>query len=195
MNEQHHEGFDARRFLTRLNGRDYLEVKWRVLWLRSEHPDADLRTHMVEHHDGLAVFRAEVRIPGGGYSTGWGSETASDFGDYIEKAETKALGRALAALGFGTQFCEDFAFGAEDGRVVDAPVEREAGRAGGGGRSPKATASQLNAIRAIARERQLSADELDARCRAEFGAAMHELDVRKASTFIDALRAQEPAVR
>ena len=32
--------FEASRFLTVLNGRDYLEVKWRLLWLRTEHADA-----------------------------------------------------------------------------------------------------------------------------------------------------------
>ncbi|MHB8574083.1 MAG: hypothetical protein ACYDCQ_02005 [Dehalococcoidia bacterium] len=36
---------------------------------------------------------------------------------------SKALGRALAALGFGTQFCEDFDFAqGNDEKVVDAPV-------------------------------------------------------------------------
>ncbi|HKG29607.1 MAG TPA: hypothetical protein VKB01_10775, partial [Thermomicrobiales bacterium] len=37
-------------------------------------------------------------------ATGYGSETASDFPDFIEKAETKAIGRALNALGYGAQF-------------------------------------------------------------------------------------------
>jgi hypothetical protein len=49
-----------------------------------------------------------------------------DFHDYIEAAETKALGRALAALGYGTQFCQDFDFSANarpgTKQIVDAPV-------------------------------------------------------------------------
>src|SRR3989337_1099394 len=102
--------FDASKYLTDLNGRDYLEVKWRLLWLRTERPDAVISTEMVRHEAGLALFRALVRLPEGGEASGWGSETSSDFTDYIEKAETKALGRALAALGYGTQFCEDFDF-------------------------------------------------------------------------------------
>ncbi|MGB6895899.1 MAG: hypothetical protein WBF37_08165, partial [Dehalococcoidia bacterium] len=93
--------FDASRYLSRLNGKDYLEVKWRLLWLRTEHPDATVQTELVKHEAGLALFRAQVTLPAGGWATGWGSETASDFVDYIEKAETKALGRALAALGYG----------------------------------------------------------------------------------------------
>ncbi len=107
-------GFDASKYLTNLRGKEYLEVKWRLLWLRTQHPDATIETEMVEHDAGLALFRARVSVPDGGSATGWGSETVDDFGDFIEKAETKALGRALAALGFGTQFCEDFIFSRAD---------------------------------------------------------------------------------
>ncbi len=43
---------------------------------------------------------------------------------------SKALGRALAALGFGTQFCEDFDFAqGHEGKVVDAPVDIRGTRA------------------------------------------------------------------
>jgi hypothetical protein len=120
--------FDPAQYLSKFDGRDYLEVKWRIMWLRSEHPDARIATEIVQHNEeaGFALFRAEVEIPSGGKSTGWGSETVRDFHDYIEAAETKALGRALASLGYGTQFCSDFDFSANarPGRdqVVDAPV-------------------------------------------------------------------------
>ena len=49
----------------------------------------------------------------------YGSETAKDFGDYAEKASTKSLGRALAMLGYGTQFAAEMD---EGERVVDSPV-------------------------------------------------------------------------
>lgn len=120
--------FDPTQYLSNFDGRDYLEVKWRLLWLRSQHPDARMTTEIVQHNEesGFALFRAEVEVPNGGKATGWGSETVRDFHDYIEAAETKALGRALAALGFGTQFCQDFDFSsnARPGtkQVVDAPV-------------------------------------------------------------------------
>ena len=118
--------FDPSRYLRKLGGKDYLEVKWRLLWLRTEHPDAVMQTELVRLEDNFALFKANVSIPGGGLATGWGSETKQDFFDYIEKAETKALGRALAALGYGTQFCEDFDFAAGsagNAHVVDSPVE------------------------------------------------------------------------
>jgi hypothetical protein len=122
------QAFDPTQYLSKFDGRDYLEVKWRLLWLRSEHPDARMTTEIVQHNEegGFALFRAEVEVPGGGKATGWGSETVRDFHDYIEAAETKALGRALAALGYGTQFCQDFDFSANarpgTKQIVDAPV-------------------------------------------------------------------------
>src|SRR5215203_6459059 len=119
--------FEPARYLTRISGSDYLEVKWRLVWMRDQHPDATIETQLVSHNDNTAVFRAMVSIPGGGSATGWGSESAGDFRDYLEKAETKEIGRALAALGFGTQFCPDMDDGSSVGRVVDSPVTRGAG--------------------------------------------------------------------
>ena len=122
--------FDPTQYLSKFDGRDYLEVKWRLLWLRSEHPEARITTEIVQHNEegGFALFRAEAEVPGGGKATGWGSETVRDFHDYIEAAETKALGRALAALGYGTQFCQDYDFSANARpgtlQVVDAPVNQ-----------------------------------------------------------------------
>ncbi len=115
--------FDPTKYLITVNGGQYLECKWRLVWLRSEHPNAELDTQLMTHpSEPEAVFKATVSIPGGGKATGWGSETIGEFGDYLEKAETKAIGRALAALGYGTQFCPDHEFGAGRGKVVDAPV-------------------------------------------------------------------------
>src|SRR5687768_5882699 len=97
--------FDPTPYLRQLRGRnggqDYLDVKWRLLWLRREHPDAAIVTEHVQIDPTIAIFKATVSLPTGGKATGYGSETAGDFGDFIEKAETKAIGRALRALGFG----------------------------------------------------------------------------------------------
>lgn len=102
--------FDPSRHLRQLRGRSgtdgYLDVKWRLVWLRSEHPDAVITTEHVTITSDLAVFKCSVSIPGGGSASGYGSETAGDFGDFLEKAETKAVGRALIALGYGTVLSE-----------------------------------------------------------------------------------------
>lgn len=120
MSEQ---GFDPGRYLTKVSGKDYLEVKWRLVWLREAHPDAVIETEVVRVEPDFALFKATVSLRDGGSATGYGSETYGDFGDFIEKAETKAVGRALGMLGYGTQFCDDFDFGADRGRVVDSPID------------------------------------------------------------------------
>jgi hypothetical protein len=108
------------------------------VWLRRAHPDAMIETQLVQGGalDNFAVFSARVTFKDGGGATGWGSETSGDFRDYLEKAETKAIGRALAAAGFGTQFCDDHEGGQglaqhQEGRsqqsgqmrIADAPVD------------------------------------------------------------------------
>lgn len=102
------ERFDPRRHLVRLRGGEYLEVKWRLVWFRNDHPEASIVTDLVHFSDEYAVVRATVRTRDGAEATGFGMERSSEFGDYLEKAETKAIGRALAALGYGTAFAIDF---------------------------------------------------------------------------------------
>jgi hypothetical protein len=202
--------FEPSRYLSKVGGADYLEVKWRLVWLRETHPDASIDTEMVNLDGDLAVFKASVAIPGGGSATGWGSEGPSDFRDYIEKAETKAIGRALAALGFGTQFCPDFDFGAGAKRpqVVDAPIDFSATR----GRRLAAVASghaddteaprpvaqldqpatqrQIRFVQAIAREAGLSATEVETEAQRLFGVELALLSRRDASALIERLQAK-----
>jgi hypothetical protein len=195
--------FDPSRYLSKVGGADYLEVKWRLVWLRDVHPDASIETELISHHDQVAVFRARVSIPGGGSATGWGSEVYTDFRDYLEKAETKALGRALAALGFGTQFCPDFEFGAARGRVVDSPVNLDeamnqlvnssADRSDNGRRvasiNQPATQRQLKFIQAMARDKGIDQDTLEAEADRLYGQpSLQELSRRDASAFIDHLQ-------
>lgn len=191
MSEQ--SAFDPTRYLTKVSGRDYLEVKWRLVWLRSVHPDAQIETELVEHHDNAAVFRARVALPGGASATGWGSEGIEDFGDYLEKAETKALGRALAALGFGTQFCWDFDFGSEQQRIVDSPVDIRAGREGArssAGTRQEATPRQMKYLHSVAREVGLTDDSLEDRAQQTFGCLVAELSRRDISQLIEMILAE-----
>ncbi|HLI50864.1 MAG TPA: hypothetical protein VKU87_03655 [Thermomicrobiaceae bacterium] len=128
--------FDPRPHLRRIESRrgqpaEYLDVKWRLVWLRTEHPEARIKTEHMELTEERAVFRATVELPEGGSASGYGSQSSRDFPEFIEAAETKAIGRALAALGFGTQFALDFDLegGDDSGEArhdrapADAPVE------------------------------------------------------------------------
>lgn len=201
--------FDPTRYLTKVSGRDYLEVKWRLVWMRSQYPLAQITTELVERGNNWAVFRATVTLPPemvttvdaatgevislpwSASATGYGSEESGDFGDYLEKAETKALGRALAALGFGTQFCQDYDFGADQQRVVDAPVQ-----IGGDRRQPsgsataEATPRQMKYLHAVAREAGLSTEDLDERSVHAFGCSVVELNRRQISQLIEQIQAE-----
>lgn len=127
---------------------DYLDVKWRLVWFRSECPDGIIETEelaydldreveaegyawneekrrsekITKRAHGYARYRAVAKNGTGGIGTGTKSENAASFADFGEKAETGAIGRALAALGYGTQFAPELD---EEHRIVDSPVERE----------------------------------------------------------------------
>lgn len=105
--------------MMKLSGKEYLPVAERVVWFRSDYPNGQIETTLVEldRGEGFAMYRARVATGEGGIAEASGTETIRDFKDYIEKAETKAVGRALGLLGYGTA-----AAGFEEGpRVVDAP--------------------------------------------------------------------------
>ncbi len=119
--------FDPNAHLRNLKGQMYLDVKWRLLWLREDHPNARISTDLVTYREDqqMWVFKAVVIIPDKGSATGHGQETERDFpAGACEKAETKSIGRALAALGYGTQFALDRDASESDGdRPADSPVQ------------------------------------------------------------------------
>ncbi|MDP9350815.1 MAG: hypothetical protein M3P51_04650 [Chloroflexota bacterium] len=113
--------FDPTSHLTEHRGRKYLEVKWRLLWLRAEHPDAEIETEEIASGEDWVKFRAKVSVVGHGSATGHAYEARSEASvGFYEKAETKALGRALAALGYGAQFASEFD---EDTAPLPQPTE------------------------------------------------------------------------
>lgn len=128
------------------NAKDYLPVNWRLVWFRLMYPNGTITTELV-HIDreqefqveetvwvsgqkkkitvirkGIATCRAIITNGCGGIGIGTKTEDAGAFPDFLEKAETGAKGRALADLGFGTQFAPELSEG-ED--VVDSPVKRK----------------------------------------------------------------------
>jgi hypothetical protein len=124
-------------FTIDLNGKDYLPVAARVKWFRTVHPNGTIETEEVAVEldrpfpkgngkvYGYARFRATVRDSEGRVlGQGTKTETAANFFDFVEKAETGAIGRALAASGFGTELDQDL----DEGRIVDAPRERKSAK-------------------------------------------------------------------
>lgn len=110
--------------LLSLKGKDYLEVKYRLVWFREEHPTWSIETQFLTIDERSACARAVVKDENGRIiATSHKQETAGNFPDFMEKAETGAIGRALALIGYGTQFCADELD--EGDRIVDAPVAKK----------------------------------------------------------------------
>jgi hypothetical protein len=115
--------FDVKKYLIKVQGgKEYLPVAARLVWFRQEHPDWGIETRPI-HIDldkGYAVFEAAVyNAEGRLMAKGTKMESSRGFCDYIEKAETGAIGRALAVCGFGTQFAPELD---EGERIVDSPL-------------------------------------------------------------------------
>ena len=125
--------YDPNDHLMSLKGKDYLNVQHRLLWFMRDQRDMiasglatvpyTIHTELVDldRETGWAHFRTTVRDVLGNESTMYGSESARDFPDYIEKASTKSLGRALLALGYGAAFAPEMD---EGERIVDSPADR-----------------------------------------------------------------------
>lgn len=157
--QQHAHQFNPNEHVMQLKSKegskDYLPVQWRLVWFREQCPQGTIDTDEIEvdldreveeevyawnsekrrsekivkRAKGYARFKAIVTDGKGGRSTGTKSENAASFPDYIEKAETGAIGRALAGLGYGTQFAPDLN---EAHRIVDSPVEQRYAPVGNG---------------------------------------------------------------
>ena len=202
--------FNPRPFLRNLGGKASLEVVPRPQWLRAE-PPAALIPPRLEHFDweaGWFIFHARVEIPGLGVAEGTGSETRQNFPEGpCEKAETIAIGRALAALGYGTAFCLDFETADEtgNGHLADAPVRTPGTNgANGNGAAPLprclqpttngnglCSPAQLKLIYLCGtRDAHLTEEEMEEDCHGRYGGLPVNLTRAQASEFIDSLKAR-----
>src|SRR2546422_2862784 len=159
--QQVNQGFNPSDHLMKIKSRqglsDYLPVQWRLVWFRQECPHGTIETEELEYDTekecsleafvwnsekkrsekvvktakGYARYRAVVTDGKGGRATGTKAECRANFEDYGEKAETGAIGRALAGLGFGTQFAPELD---EEHRIVDSPVARTSSSSNSTGR-------------------------------------------------------------
>lgn len=114
--------FNPSDHLMKMSGKDYLEVKWRIVWFREEHPKGGIITDLESLEP--VVMKATIKdhegvILGTGYGTPKKQGKAAQRP--FEGAETAAIGRALACAGYGTQFT-----GEEEGEhLADAPIENK----------------------------------------------------------------------
>jgi hypothetical protein len=101
---------------------DYLPVAARIAWFRREHPLWSIITEVEQLAGKAVVMKATIKdMLGTVIATARKKETEIGFPDYIEKAETGAIGRALAMCGYGTLQAPEFD---EQDRLADAPVAK-----------------------------------------------------------------------
>lgn len=104
---------------------NYVDVQTRITQFWADHPNGRIITDLVSNPDDRehAVFRAHVYLtmdmPSLAAATGWAEEIKSTQGanqtSHLENAETSAIGRALANLGYATS-------------VKDRPSKEEMGK-------------------------------------------------------------------
>ena len=139
--EVHHSTFDPMKYMLKLpknkkvtmsNGQtrweqtesEYLPVAARIAWFRKDHTYWSIVTEVEQWGDKAVVMKATIKDSlGAVIATARKKETEAGFPDYIEKAETGAIGRALAMCGYGTLQAPEFD---EQDRLADAPVAKNA---------------------------------------------------------------------
>jgi len=93
-----------------IRGKQYETVALRVQKFRAAHPDKSLTTEMIVRDDECVVMRAVIsaedgRVLATGHSEEYRKASQINRTSALENAETSAIGRALAAYGFGgTEF-------------------------------------------------------------------------------------------
>jgi hypothetical protein len=113
--------------LMNLKGKPYMAVAHRIVWFNedTEGGSFSMETEQLVLSDERAVIKATVKVfnkEGNLVKQGVGtkSESKKDFPDFIEKAETGAIGRAITMLGYGTAYA--IADLDEGARIIDSPV-------------------------------------------------------------------------
>ena len=128
------DGFNPAEFTRELPNDDgsmslYLDVKYRMLWFRLHRPNGKIDTEIIHVDEKSAVVCCKIYSDRGDPADQYLAKSCAQrfvsqekYGDrYLEIAETAAIGRVLAAAGYGTQFC-----GATDmlsGIIADAPID------------------------------------------------------------------------
>jgi len=116
--------FNPKDYLINLKGKQYLQVTHRLMWFREVYSSGSIITEAISIEP--IVFKATIldnegRVLGTGHGSATTKANAVWSGREVEKAETAAIGRALATAGFGTQFADGFE---DDEHPSDTPISK-----------------------------------------------------------------------
>ena len=96
----------------KIRGKEYMEVKDRVMVFRKNHPEWAIITELVENNEstGSVIFKAHIedeegRVRGTGHAHEFKDDKTSMVNktSHLENCETSAIGRAMASLGIGVE--------------------------------------------------------------------------------------------
>jgi hypothetical protein len=96
--------------IVRIHNKNYQTVALRVGLFRKDFPDYSLITEIIHRSDQCVVMQAKIVDPAGrviatGHAEEYRQSSTINKTSALENAETSAIGRALAGLGFGgTEF-------------------------------------------------------------------------------------------
>jgi len=121
LKKKDNQMFDPKSKISNLRGKEYLEVKWRLVWFRDDRKDGTILTEVISTTPLMvkATVMDGTKVLATGYGSAQVKQGAVWAGREIEKAETAAIGRALAHAGYGTQFTDED----EGEHLADTPVE------------------------------------------------------------------------
>jgi hypothetical protein len=92
-----------RTLIERGEGMSTAATMLRLMWLRREHPEADVSTDVVAIEDNMVVIRAAISLETGAAGSGISAAHLTDereWTDVVERTETIAIARALDTLGY-----------------------------------------------------------------------------------------------
>jgi hypothetical protein len=142
--------------IMKLKGKDYMLVAWRLVWLNEDVSRFTINTEFLQLTEEYTIAKATIYIydDAGNLvksASATKRETKKDFADHTEKAETGAIGRCVANLGFGTsQALVDLDEGV---RIVDAPLthpSKDAAKPATSKPAPVVTGTELAANLSVA---------------------------------------------
>lgn len=107
-----------------IRGKLYLDCIYRVQWFREQHPDWKIHTNIVNADKEGALVRAVIMNDKNEVLATAHRYQDKTFKNYIEKAESQAIGRALALCSFGTTFAAaDFEESDDPSGLADSPSD------------------------------------------------------------------------
>ncbi len=111
--------------LMNLKGKPYMQVAHRIVWFNEEVKSYSITSEFISLTEERAVVKTTVTILDDNgkvvrSAQATKAEDRKSFADFIEKAETGSLGRAITSLGYGTAYA--IADLDEGDRIIDSPV-------------------------------------------------------------------------